>query len=323
MKRWFVLVLLVTGSLGGPISAAPASATVITHVDRDVASGSVTNGRIAYVTDSRRCDDCHVFTIESDGSDRVRLTDLGAGGPEWSPDGTQLIFPALAADGRVATATIAADGTGFEIFEIPDPTLNVACWSWSPDGTRLVCESWDDTQPDRGGIYTVSSTDGQDLERLTANPYGGGDFPGDFSPDGSRYVFPRENPQRRNGTLALFVVNADGTDVTRLTPWRMPACCGGVSWSPDGERILFDAGGTFYTMHPDGTEITPIELRTGAGFAFPFDPSWSPDGMRFVFSMYRRRTNQVDIFTAAADGSDRRQITDTRREDGFADWGPA
>ena len=217
MKRWLMLVL-VTGSLGTVI-AAPAGAQVIgTGTLSGVAPIAVANGRIAYVTDSRRCDDCHVFTVEPDGSGRVRLTDLANGGPEWSPDGTRFIFPAIADDGRVTTATIAADGTGFAVFDIPDPTLNVACWSWSPDGKRLACESWDETQPDRGGLYTVSSTDGQELERLTTNPYGGGDFPGDFSPDGDRYVFPRENPQRRNGNVALFVVNADGSGVTAPDP---------------------------------------------------------------------------------------------------------
>ena len=317
MKRWFVLVVLVVGSLGlAGVSGAVSAKTV--GPDGGVPAA---NGRIAYVVDSRGCDDCHVFTVLPDGSDRVRLTDLAVGGPEWSPDGTRLIFPAFAEDGRVTTATINADGTGFVVFEIPDPTLNVACWTWSPDGSRLSCEAWDETQPDRAGLYTVSSTDGQELERLTTNPFGGGDFTGDFSPDGSRYVFVRENPQRRNGNLALFVVNADGTGVSRLTPWRMNASS--ASWSPDGERILFNAGGGLFTIRPDGTEITPIEMHTGAGFAFAFDPSWSPDGTHLVFSMYLRRTNQVDIFTVAADGSALQQVTDTQREDGFADWGPA
>lgn len=321
MKRRFALVVLVLGSLGVTITAPSAGAQVIrSDAGRDFEGGRA-NGRIAYVTDSRGCDDCHVFTIEPDGSDRDKITDLAVGGPRWSPDGTRFIFPAIADDGRVTTATIAADGTGFVVFEIPDPTLNVACWSWSPDGARLVCESWDETQPDRGGLYTVSSTDGQDLERLTANPYGGGDFPGDFSPDGTRYAFPRENPQRLHGNVAVFVVDFDGSGATRVTPWRMDA--ENASWSPDGERILFSAGGTFFTVSPDGADITPIELHTGGGFAYPFDPSWSPDGMRIVFSMYLRRTNQVDIFTVDANGSHLLQVTDTRREDGFADWGPA
>ena len=316
MKRMLALVVIFAGALGAAGPPGQASATVPGQ-----GGGLPTNGRISYVVDSKGCDDCHVFTVMPDGSARVRLTDHAAGGPEWSPDGTRLIFPAIAEDGRVTTATLAADGTGFAVFEIPDPTLNVACWSWSPDGMRLACESWDDTHPDRAGIYTVSSTDGQDLERLTTNPFGGGDFPGEFSPDGTSYVFPRENPQRRHGYVALFIVDADGSGVRRLTPWRMNAQ--GASWSPDGERILFGAGGTLFTVRPDGTEITAIEMHTGAGFVYPFDPSWAPDGTRLVFSMYRRRTDQVDIFTVAADGSDLRQITDTRREDGFADWGPA
>ena len=196
MRRVLALVVVAGAALGPAGSAGFASAR-----ETGPAGGpAAANGRIAYVTDSRGCDDCHVFTILPDGSDRVRLTRCAVGGPEWSPDGTRLIFPAFAEDGRVTTATINADGTGFAVFEIPDPTLNVACWSWSPDGTRLVCESWDDTQPDRAGLYTVSSTDGQELERLTANPYGGARLPGDFSPDGTRYVFGRENPQRATAT---------------------------------------------------------------------------------------------------------------------------
>lgn len=120
--------------------------------------------------------------------------------------------------------------------------------------------------------------------------------------------------------MALFTVNADGTDVTRLTPWTLGDCCT-ASWSPDGEHILFDSDGALFTVRPDGTELQAIAMHTGAGFAYTFQPGWSPDGTRIVFSMYLRRTDQVDIFTVAADGTDLQQITNTRREDGFADWG--
>jgi TolB protein len=281
------------------------------------------NGRIAYVTDSRGCDDCHIFSVLPDGTAKVRLTDLGVGGPSWSPDGTRLSVPTFADDGRVTTATMNADGTGFTVFDIPHPTLNVACWGWSPDGTRLACETWDETRPNRAsGVFTVDSTDGSDLQRLTRNPFGSGDLLGDFSPDGARYAFVRFNDQRRNGNVAIFVVNADGTGVTRLTPWRMNACCS-VSWSPDGQRLLFDAEGTLHTMNVDGSGVSHISMDTGEGFAYAFEPSWSPDGTRFVFTMYLESLDQVDIFTAAADGSDLVQITDSKREDGFPDWGPA
>ena len=311
MKRWLVLLVLLTGC-GNPTTAPPSAQDTDAGAGSSVAGDAPGEGRIAYVTDSSGCDDCHVSMIEPDGSGLVELTDQAIGGPRWSPDGTRLIFPALAEDGRVTTASIAADGSGFVLFDLPDPTLNVACWGWSPDGTRLACESWDETQPDRSGVYTVSSTDGQDLERLTANPYGGADFPGDFSPDGDRYAFTRENPQGRNGTFALFVVDTDGSGLTRLTPWKLNA--DGASWSPDGERIVFGADGTLHTVRPDGSDITPIEMLTED---YPSDPSWSADGARLVFTM------QGDIFTVAADGSDLRQLTDTPSEDGFADWGPS
>jgi Tol biopolymer transport system component len=310
MRRWLVLAMVIAGSVGSAGIVNPAQAEV-----------PGPNGRIAFVTDSRGCDDCHVFTVAPDGSDRVKLTDIGAGGPEWSPDGTRLIVPAFADDGRVTTAAMNADGTDFTVFEIDDPTLNVACWGWSPDGARLACEGWDETRPNRApGIFTVNSADGQELVRLTSNPFGSGDLTGDFSPDGSLYAFVRLNERRTHGSAAVFVVGSDGTGVTRLIPW-MDACCT-VSWSPDGERLLFDAGGVLYTMRTDGSDVAPIQMHTGAGFAYPYDPSWSPDGTHIVFSMYLRRLDQVDIFTAAADGSDLVQITDSRREDGFADWGP-
>jgi WD40-like Beta Propeller Repeat len=186
MRRWFVLAMVITGSWGSPGVVNLAQAEV-----------PGTSGRIAFVRDSRGCDDCHVFTVSADGSDRVKLTDRAVGGPRWSPDGTRLIFPALADDGRVTTATINADGTGFTVFEIADPTLNVACWGWSPDGMRLTCETWDETRPNRaGGVFTVDANDGRGLERLTSNPFGSDDFPGDFSPDGSRFAFIRSNDQR-------------------------------------------------------------------------------------------------------------------------------
>jgi hypothetical protein len=87
----------------------------------------------------------------------------------------------------------------------PDPTLNLACWAWSPRGTRLACEGWDDVHPTRpAGVFTVRSSDGGDLVRVTANPYGGHDIPGDYSPDGTRIVFGRENLSAQQ--FALFVV---------------------------------------------------------------------------------------------------------------------
>lgn len=317
MRRRLSLLMGVAIVSGLAVWAVPSERLGVATAEVPGASG-----RIAYVTDSRGCDDCHVFTVAPDGSDRIKLTDLAIGGPRWSPDGTRLSFPAVAPDGRITTATIDADGTDLRMFDLDHPTRNVACWGWTPDGTRLTCEVWDESRPQlAGGVFTVDATDGSDLRRLTKNPYGSGDFTGDYSPDGSRYAFIRTNDGRRNGNSAVFLVNSDGTGETRITPWSLNA--GTASWSPDGERILFDGGGTFSTVRPDGSDLETIVLDTGDITGFAFEPSWSPDGTRIVFTMWVEAQDQVDIFTVAADGSDLVRITDSKREDGFPDWGPA
>ena len=57
---------------------------------------------------------------------------------------------------------------------------------------------------------------------------------------------------------------------------------------------------------------------TGIGF----DPGWSPDGKRIVFSHRFRPGGRVDIYTARSDGTHLVQITDTRVFETFSDWGP-
>ena len=76
------------------------------------------------------------------------------------------------------------DGTVERVFDIPDGSLNLACTVWSPDDKRLACEGWDDADASRNGIYTVRSSDGGGLVRLTKAP-GPADFVGDYSPDGT------------------------------------------------------------------------------------------------------------------------------------------
>jgi Tol biopolymer transport system component len=62
-------------------------------------------------------------------------------------------------------------------------------------------------------------------------------------------------------------------------------------------------------------------LHTGIGRHLEFQPSWSPNGKRIVFSLYLASTDKVDIFTARADGTDLRRVTNTPEGEEFADWG--
>jgi Tol biopolymer transport system component len=307
--RRILSVLTAVALLAGILAvvALPASANV---------RGS--NGRIVFGRFDPAVGDFHLLTINPDGTDEVQLLPGVAECPRWSPDGDRIQVCVPNAKGQLRPATLHPDGSGFKLLDTPDPSLNLACWAWSSHG-RLACESWDELHPNRTpGIFTVRSSDGGGLMRVTANPYGGHDIPGDYSSDGTRIVFGRENPGLHQ--FALFVVNADGSHLHQISAWQPDF--GSASWSPDGQWILTDNGqGGLYVVHPDGTDQHPITLHTGPGTSVAFQPSWSPDGKRIVFSLYQVSTNQVDLFTARANGTDLRQVTNTPDGEEFADWG--
>ena len=90
---------------------------------------------------------------------------------------------------------------------------------------------------------------------------------------------------------------------------------------------MFEHLGSLYTVHPDGTGLVKIPLQTGsATTARPaFDPGWSPDGTKLVFSINTKTSDgatQEGIATANADGSDVQMITTSPTRDHKADWGP-
>jgi Tol biopolymer transport system component len=65
--------------------------------------------------------------------------------------------------------------------------MNLACPSWSPDGTRIALEGFNDDDPSIvHGIYPVRASDGGDLVLVTDQ----GLSPRDCSPDGTRIAFP-------------------------------------------------------------------------------------------------------------------------------------
>ncbi|MCD6023036.1 MAG: hypothetical protein K0R20_2746 [Actinomycetia bacterium] len=99
----------------------------------------------------------------------------------------------------------------------PDPKLELFCGgSWSPDGDRISCEGFGVDDPSLSGIYTIRTSDGGGLRRITSNP-DGFDAPGDFSPDGERLVFTRfvddEPVGAPDGSMIVFTRSSWTTPV--------------------------------------------------------------------------------------------------------------
>ena len=253
-----------------------------------------------------------------DGTDTAPLLAIDIKGPpRWSPDGRHISVTADDADNHLFVGLVDPDGSNYVQFDNTDPTLELDCQSWSPDGLRLACAGFDGTDVTRNGIYTVRSSDGGDLTRVTTSPDGGHDVPTDYSPNGQQLVFTRESIEDE-ADRTLMVVSVDGSGARALTDRPL----GPGRWSPDGTTILSDLGeeGESLVLVPvDGGEIRAIKIISDS-LESAFYGNWSPDGQWIVFS--GRASMSVDLWIVRVDGTNLHQLTDTPmgQWEEFADW---
>jgi len=104
-----------------------------------------------------------------------------------------------------------------------------------------------------------------------------------WSPDGKQIAFVRLLVTEGSGayvTWALMVMNANGSNVRLVTDF--PVGPGRVSWSPDGQKIVFTSSGQcgeIYSVGIDGNNLMKLTDLPGCAR----NPAWSPDGRYIVF----------------------------------------
>jgi TolB protein len=251
--------------------------------------GSFTS-RVAFVV--KTGDSKNLWIMDWDGANPHSLTQdktLNMS-PTWAPDGNALYFTSFRAGNADIYRYDLASGriTSF----IASPSLDSAP-SVSPDGQWVAYCSSSEGNPE---VYRVHP-DGTGKQRLTFS-YGVDTSPS-WSPTSRELLFTSD----RTGVPQIYRMDSEGASVQRITfvgNYNETA-----RWSPRGDLIAYasrEIGFQIFTISPDGSNERRV---TGDGSNL--DPSWSPDGMKLVYTSIR--SNKASIWSCNWDGSDQRQLT--------------
>jgi Tol biopolymer transport system component len=230
-----------------------------------------------------------IWSMNSDGSGRTRLTDLKSlsSMPRWSPDGSKIAF--------VGQLTV---GEGIKYMEI---------FTINPDGSGLQ-QITDSTTLAGQGTYNVEKNYWNSVPA--------------WSPDGSKILFG-SNRGGESITPILYTMNADGSGQAKL---GLFSDVDGTQpdWSAATGKIVCVRGsiakGDIWVI--DGG--SPFPMLTAKKLTDNIDnnscPVWSPDGSQIAFTS--DANSNKDIYIMNADGSNVRRLTYEKSAEGYPAWRP-
>jgi len=306
------LALLSTLVLGASVVAL-APQQVAGRAD----AGTPANSGIAFTSD-RGGDSFRIYTMNPDGTDvdlvSTDLVGTSLAWPDWSSDGSKIIFQAVPTTGEIYERS--SDGSGSSSSLVLHASNDLAP-VYRPGATDGAFVWVSDRDGDHDIYYATPSTVSSptNLTRNTAQDY----LP-NFSPDGNTVAFTSDD----GSDTDIFTVAIDAvgdppptTNISDETAGGHPVGAdNNPEFSPDGAKIAYDSGG----------DIFVIALATGArtqitsGPESEYDPTWSPDGARIAYVKDLPPYNPEIFVIDAAAGATGTNITNDPALDFEPDW---
>jgi len=295
MKRLCALafLVLVSGCVETSEPARPQEVEAPANVRDLSTAGESPNSLIAFGTGDG------IITMAPDGSQRTNITGASTrspSAPQWSPDGSSLVFICYFGEADEIQELCIIDRDGTNLQRLTESAGGEFSPDWSPNGRWIAFARASDrtsrifrVRPDGSGeqlipntrnsghlgwrhhrriVFARGSVDGGDIytirrdgtgrRRLTF-PHDGADDEPQWSPDGNRIVFMRLTDV---ATFDIFKMAADGSRVRRLTH----RCCSAAApaWSPNGRTILFLDDG-LRRMKANGSGVRRVPNARDAG----------------------------------------------------------
>ncbi len=197
----------------------------------------------------------------------------------------------------------------------PVPTLTPSATPLPPVPGRIVftCQVF---KVQAANQVCIMNADGSDFRRLTTD-------------DGRQHFYPSLSPDGKSVLYAAFV-DADIYDIFeyRLADGKVTPLTDNLGVltspevSPDGQRIAFtrwtpNSAYAIWVMNRGGGEPHQV---FGPPYGTGWDPTWSPDGQRILFSS--DMGGAIQLYTIDLDGTNLQKITGMTGLRGRSDWSP-
>jgi Tol biopolymer transport system component len=277
-------------------------------------------GQIAFASD--RTGLAQIWLINVDGTNLHQITESpwGACQPDWSPDGSRLIYTSPCEINREiyrgsGLFLVNADGTN----PVSLPVQGIGDYdpAWSPDGKKVAFTSLRTNSRPRimvmdletGEVFSLSQDNNWDSQPA-------------WSSDGSQIVFI----STRNGPYQIWTMDADGSNQARFSVSKdlkntNPAL------SPDQRLLVFtQSAGEGSITHlrgvpfPDGAE-EEYDVYPFSGAIPMRDADFSTDGFWIAFESWPTGVLH-DIFFMAPNGAGFTQLTTDPALDFDPAWRP-
>jgi hypothetical protein len=285
---------IVFETIRGPAAPAPTVGVVAPSVAQEhfvpgipVGTRSPDWTHVAAVDDTNAAEALTVWNVDGTGK---RVLAPHAGDFAWAPDSKRIAF----VDAGGALAVIGVDGTGLRTV-VPKPVSHLA---WAPDGQWLAY----DTGTSHSSVHVVRPDGSGHANIAAVSP--NGNFAPIWSPDSKTLAF-----WTSNGSGVALTVERIGS-ASRSFAIAGAATDGEIVWAPNGRTVYgWGRAGLVGITMGTGKRSILAGIDTAA---------FSPNGKEIAYVEGGECRDRDGIYVAAADGTNRRRLTNSCRVVGTA-----